>query len=239
MLRRANPSIARRLGGAALIGALNLTSGHAALAAAPAAAPEPNPLPQSQPGTLSTNPLRVDANGYPRYDIGFARVYDGDAPVTVNGAVVRTDFGEPKSAVWVYGIGTTPDGAATSPQLWQIEGGSASGLNADTRSSAAAATGQDVTARGYYAFDRSCDAGCLVNGRAVTNPDGSPFLKMTGALDCTQDQRVNHTCPTAMKPSPDPKAPTEAEIRAALAKGGKSTDIVIHAFTSNSVKRAP
>lgn len=203
-----------------------------ALAAAPATAGAQT---QAAP---TTNPLRVDANGYPRYDVAFAQVYNGNAPVTIDGTVVRADFGEPKSVLWVYGAGTTPGGGVTDPQLWQIEGGSASSLDAEVRASAQADIGDQVTARGYYAFNPNCDLACLVNGRAVIKPDGSQMFDMTGRKpDCTQDQRVNHTCASAQKPSPDFQPPGEAEIRAALARAGKTGNITFRSFTSNAVKR--
>ncbi len=266
MLKQSNPSLVRRLSGAALICVLSAGAGYAAWAAAPAAAPaiaapltyieealspaaepetlpeilvEPDPAPQAQAAPPQIDPLDLRPDGRPYYGQAFARRYDGNDPVTVTGVVVRVDWLNPNAALWVYGRGRGSTGADLGDQLWRVDGGASQTLSPEARDAGAQMAGTEVNVRGYFTKDKSCDPTCRLNGRDVLFPNGEKlFAGLPGKPTCTFEEVRDYICPGSDKVSPIPVPPTEAEIALALAKGGKDPRAILdRSFTTNAVRR--
>ena len=128
----------------------------------------------------------------------FAAVYDANAPILLQGRVVRADWLEPRSVIWVEGVIKT----GGTKQLWRVGTGASSLFSEDDRTSLA--PGAQVVVRGYNAKDTSCSATCRMAGRDFTLRSGKKILTPTGTGLCSLDQLIHDTCTVAQRPGPPP-----------------------------------
>jgi hypothetical protein len=61
-------------------------------------------------------------------------------------------------------------------KLYRVLGGNPANLTPEQRTNVGGLAGTTVDVRGYLAYDKSCEGGCLTNGRNVTFTDGSSIL---------------------------------------------------------------
>jgi hypothetical protein len=94
----------------------------------------------------------------------FAAEFDVDQPVRLRGEVIRMEFTNPHS--WIYLRVTTESGEV---QEWAIEGGAPNALIRRGWNRNSLPPGTEVTVLGY----RSRDGQLRASGGAVTLPDGS------------------------------------------------------------------
>lgn len=103
----------------------------------------------------------------------FAAEFDIDQPIQLRGEVVRMEFTNPHS--WIYLRVTTDSGEV---QEWAIEGGAPNALIRRGWNRNSLPPGTEVTVLGY----RSRDGALRASGGAVTLPDGSSLsVGSTGA----------------------------------------------------------
>jgi hypothetical protein len=98
----------------------------------------------------------------------FAKHFDGDAPIATTGRVTEVRMTDGQAAEFIL---QGQDG-----KLYRVLGGNPASLSAEQRAAAANLVGATLNVRGYLAYDKSCEGGCLATGRDVTLPDGSPIL---------------------------------------------------------------
>ena len=101
----------------------------------------------------------------------FAAEFDINQPVQLRGEVIRMEFTNPHS--WIYLRVTTESGEV---QEWAIEGGAPNALIRRGWNRNSLPAGTEVTVLGY----RSRDGELRANGASVTLPDGST-LNVTSA----------------------------------------------------------
>jgi len=94
----------------------------------------------------------------------FAAEFDINRPVQLTGEVIRMEFTNPHS--YIYLKVTTAEGEV---QEWAIEGGAPNALVRRGWSRDSLPAGTEITVLGY----RSRDGGLRASGGAVTLPDGS------------------------------------------------------------------
>ena len=94
----------------------------------------------------------------------FAAEFDIDQPVRLRGEVIRMEFTNPHS--WIYLRVTTDSGEV---QEWAIEGGAPNALIRRGWNRNSLPAGTEVTVLGY----RSRDGSYKASGAAVTLPDGT------------------------------------------------------------------
>jgi hypothetical protein len=94
----------------------------------------------------------------------FAAEFDIDQPIQLRGEVIRMEFTNPHS--WIY-LRVTTDGGDV--QEWAIEGGAPNALIRRGWNRDSLPPGTEVTVLGY----RSKDGALRASGGAVTLPDGS------------------------------------------------------------------
>jgi hypothetical protein len=94
----------------------------------------------------------------------FAAEFDIDQPVQLRGEVIRMEFTNPHS--WIYLRVTTDSGEV---QEWAIEGGAPNALIRRGWNRDSLPAGTEITVLGY----RSRDGALRASGGSVTLPDGS------------------------------------------------------------------
>jgi hypothetical protein len=94
----------------------------------------------------------------------FAAEFDINQPIQLRGTVIRMEFTNPHS--WIYLSVTTDAGEV---QEWSIEGGAPNALIRRGWNRNSLPAGTEVTVLGY----RSRDGSFTANGGSVTLPDGS------------------------------------------------------------------
>lgn len=94
----------------------------------------------------------------------FAAEFDIEQPIVLSGEVIRVEFTNPHS--WIY-VKVTTDGGEV--QEWAIEGAAPNALIRRGWSRNSLPAGTPVTIRGY----RSRDGALRANGASITLPDGS------------------------------------------------------------------
>ena len=94
----------------------------------------------------------------------FAAEFDINQPIQLRGTVIRMEFTNPHS--WIYLSVTTDAGEV---QVWSIEGGAPNALIRRGWNRNSLPAGTEVTVLGY----RSRDGSFTANGGSVTLPDGS------------------------------------------------------------------
>ena len=109
----------------------------------------------------------------------FAAEFDANKPVTLSGAVVKVEWGNPH--IWVY-LDVKDDKGL--PQHWQCEGGAPNTLTRNGWSKETLRPDSQVTIEGYLAKDgsKTCNMRTVMlpDGRSVfagTSGDGAPPLK--------------------------------------------------------------
>jgi hypothetical protein len=94
----------------------------------------------------------------------FAAEFDIDQPIVLSGKVLRVEFTNPHS--WIYLRVTTDSGAV---QDWAIEGAAPNALIRRGWNRNSMPPGTEITIRGY----RSRDGALRASGASITLPDGS------------------------------------------------------------------
>jgi uncharacterized protein DUF6152 len=93
----------------------------------------------------------------------FAAEFDVEKPVTIKGKVVKLEWVNPHS--WIYIDATGPDGKV---QTWAVEGGAPNSLLRRGWTKNSVPVGVEIIVDGFQAKDGSLRA----NGRDITFPDG-------------------------------------------------------------------
>jgi len=107
----------------------------------------------------------------------FAAEFDANKPVTIKGKVVKVEWTNPHS--WIY-IDTTGPGGKV--EHWAVEGGAPNALLRRGWNKKSLPFGIEITVEGFQAKDGSTRA----NGRDITFPDGTRLFvgsSGTGAPD--------------------------------------------------------
>ncbi len=100
--------------------------------------------------------------GDPRLgNTGFVNLFDGRSPVMIRGVVTGVDWIEPRAFFYI---------ADEKGKTWAAMGGAPGKAGAEMR--ARLSPGMPVVVKGYRAWDRSCDHGCVLYTSSVTQPNG-------------------------------------------------------------------
>jgi uncharacterized protein DUF6152 len=110
----------------------------------------------------------------------FAAEFDADKPVKIKGTVVRMDWINPHS--WIYIDVTGPDGKV---EHWKVEGGAPNALLRRGWSKNSLPIGIEIIVDGYQAKDGSSRA----NGRDITFPDGTKLFVGSSGTGAPYDKR--------------------------------------------------
>ena len=106
----------------------------------------------------------------------FSAEFDANAPIRVEGKVVKVDWINPHA--WVHIETRQEDG---KPLIWELEAGTPNTLIRRGLTKTLLTPGAEVTVRGYQSKDRICDPSCKGSGRDITFPDGrSLFMGSSG-----------------------------------------------------------
>ena len=98
----------------------------------------------------------------------FAAEFDGDAPIRLEGDLVRVEWVNPHS--WLHLEVTNDDG---TKDVWMVEGGTPNVLQRRGLRRECLPIGSVLTVDGYQTHDRSLKR---MNGRDVTFSDGTKFF---------------------------------------------------------------
>ena len=128
----------------------------------------------------------------------FAAAFDADAPILLQGRIVRADWLEPKSVIWVEGV----IGTGEKKKLWRDDTAAASLFTEQERASLTPDV--EVVVRGYNAKEASCSLACRMAARDFTLPTGVKLLPKSGTGVCRLDQLLTNACPQAFRPGPPP-----------------------------------
>ena len=107
----------------------------------------------------------------------FAAEFDANKPVTIKGTVVKVEWVNPHS--WIYIEAADPDGKVST---WAVEGGAPNSLLRRGWTKNSVPVGVEIIVEGFQAKDSSLRA----NGRDITFPDGKRLFigsEGTGAPD--------------------------------------------------------
>jgi uncharacterized protein DUF6152 len=110
----------------------------------------------------------------------FAAEFDADKPVKIKGTVVRMDWINPHS--WIYIDVTAPDGKV---EHWKVEGGAPNALLRRGWSKNSLPIGIEIIVDGFQAKDGSSRA----NGRDITFPDGTKLFVGSSGTGAPYDKR--------------------------------------------------
>ena len=113
----------------------------------------------------------------------FAAEFDADKSVKIRGTVVKVEWINPHS--WIYIDVTGPDG---NMEHWKVEGGAPNALLRRGWTKNSLPVGIEITVDGFQAKDGSYRA----NGRDITFPDGTRLFvgsSGTGAPDEKRDRQ--------------------------------------------------
>ena len=113
----------------------------------------------------------------------FAAEFDADKPVKIKGTVVKLEWINPHS--WIYIDVAGPDG---NVEHWKVEGGAPNALLRRGWSKNSLPVGIEITVDGFQAKDGSYRA----NGRDIIFPDGTKLFVGslgTGAPDERKERR--------------------------------------------------
>ena len=116
----------------------------------------------------------------------FGAEFDRDAPVRLEGPIVRVDWVNPHS--WIHMEVTNPD---ATKDVWMVEGGTPNTLLRRGLRRECLAPGTVIVVDGYQTKDKSIKA---ANGRDITFTDGTKFFlgsAGTGAPDDGAEARAN------------------------------------------------
>ena len=106
----------------------------------------------------------------------FSAEFDANAPIRVEGKVVKVDWINPHA--WVHVEIEQEDGKTL---VWELEAGTPNTLIRRGLTKTLLLPGAEVTVRGYQSKDRLCDPSCKGSGRDITFPDGrSLFMGSSG-----------------------------------------------------------
>ena len=106
----------------------------------------------------------------------FSAEFDANAPIRVEGRVVKVDWINPHA--WVHVETLQEDGKAL---IWELEAGTPNTLIRRGLTKTLLTPGTEVTVRGYQSKDRICDPSCKGSGRDITFSDGrSLFMGSSG-----------------------------------------------------------
>ena len=124
--------------------------------------------------TLSAAFLASAPSAYAHH--AFSAEFDANAPIRVEGKVVKVDWINPHA--WVHVETEQEDGKAL---IWELEAGTPNTLIRRGLTKTLLTPGTAVTVRGYQSKDRLCDPSCKGSGRDITFPDGrSLFMGSSG-----------------------------------------------------------
>jgi uncharacterized protein DUF6152 len=110
----------------------------------------------------------------------FAAEFDANKPVTLKGKVVRMEWINPHS--WIYIEVTGPDGKV---ERWQVEGGAPNALLRRGWNKNSLPFGIEIVVEGYQAKDGSNRA----NGRDIIFPDGKKLFVGSSGTGAPYDKR--------------------------------------------------
>jgi uncharacterized protein DUF6152 len=110
----------------------------------------------------------------------FAAEFDANKPVTLKGKVVRMEWINPHS--WIYIEVTGPDGQV---ERWQVEGGAPNALLRRGWNKNSLPFGIEIVVEGYQAKDGSNRA----NGRDIIFPDGKKLFVGSSGTGAPYDKR--------------------------------------------------
>jgi hypothetical protein len=101
----------------------------------------------------------------------FVTYFDGNAPVLLKGRIAEVMLRDDGISS-EFLVEHNENGKVTR---WRVIGGTASTMPPAVRAMWEQTVGQEVVVRGYQSHDKSCEGGCIANGRDVTRPDGTRF----------------------------------------------------------------
>jgi hypothetical protein len=127
----------------------------------------------------------------------FAAVYDANKPIILKGTIIRSDWLEPRSVLWLKSE------VGGERKLWRVETSPASLFEEMDRDRLA--PGIEVAVRGYSAKDESCPGPCQIAGRSFTLADGSRIAPRNGEGACSTLELIKETCAVARRPGPPPQ----------------------------------
>jgi hypothetical protein len=110
----------------------------------------------------------------------FAAEFDANKPVTLKGKVVRMEWINPHS--WIYIEVTGPDGQV---ERWQVEGGAPNALLRRGWNKNSLPYGIEIVVEGYQAKDGSNRA----NGREIIFPDGKKLFVGSSGTGAPYDKK--------------------------------------------------
>ncbi len=109
----------------------------------------------------------------------FGAEFDADAPIRLEGTVVRVEWVNPHS--WIH---IEVDNADGSSDVWMVEGGTPNVLLRRGLRRECLTIGTDLIVDGYQAKDHSLTR---ANGRDVTFPDGEKFFLGSSGTGAPED----------------------------------------------------
>ena len=125
---------------------------------------------------LALAALLLAAAPWVRAHHAFSAEFDANAPIRVEGRVVKVDWINPHA--WVHVETRQEDGKAL---IWELEAGTPNTLIRRGLTKTLLTPGAEVTVRGYQSKDRICDPSCKGSGRDITFSDGrSLFMGSSG-----------------------------------------------------------
>ena len=112
----------------------------------------------------------------------FAAEFNADAPVALEGKVVKIEWINPHA--WVHLEVIEDDGSA---QVWMVEGGTPNtllraGINKNT-----VQPGTEIKVTGYQSKDGLCLPACKANGRNLTLADGTDMFMGSSGTGAPRD----------------------------------------------------
>ena len=110
----------------------------------------------------------------------FAAEFDANKPVTIKGTVVKVEWTNPHS--WIYIDVKSPDGKT---EQWAVEGGAPNALLRRGWNKNSMPPGVQITVDGFQAKDGSKRA----NGRDITFPDGTKLFVGSSGTGAPYDKK--------------------------------------------------
>ena len=136
-------------------------------------------------GTLAASVLALVVYAVPaRAHHAFSAEFDPDAPIQLQGSIVRVEWVNPHS--WIHIEVPKPDGTS---EVWMVEGGTPNVLLRRGLRRECLTIGMELVVDGFQAKDHTL---LRVNGRDVTFSDGTKFFlgsSGTGTPDDGAEQR--------------------------------------------------
>lgn len=111
----------------------------------------------------------------------FGAEFDPNAPIRLQGKVVRLEWVNPHT--WIH-VEIIKDG---KPEVWMVEGGTPNTLLRRGITKDSLVIGTEIVVRGYQSKDALCKPKCRANGRDVTFPDGRKLFMGSSGTGAPRD----------------------------------------------------